>query len=138
MALMMRTSPLWSVAPAYLGSLRRFSGATNQVVELTTDNEYKDAVAKLSDSGKLGVFDFTAKWCGPCRQVAPILEELSNQNPEVAFYKIDIDNPAVVETVTQAGISAVPTFLFIKGPKRAEMFSGARVELLKSLVEQHK
>jgi thioredoxin 1 len=59
------------------------------------------------------VFDFSAAWCGPCKKIAPMVEELSKQYAGKVFIgKIDVDeNPEVTE---QFGIRNVPTILFFK------------------------
>ncbi len=57
------------------------------------------------------VIDFTASWCGPCRKLAPILEELAKQyDGQVIFYKIDVDEQA--ELASLFGITSIPALLF--------------------------
>jgi thioredoxin len=61
---------------------------------------------------KAAIIDFYADWCGPCKSVAPILEELSNQyKDEVVIYKIDTDKE--MELSSLFGIQSIPTLLFI-------------------------
>ncbi|KAK2899884.1 hypothetical protein Q8A73_013013 [Channa argus] len=68
--------------------------------------------------GKLVVVDFTAKWCGPCRRIAPIYTKLSEEpeNKNVIFLKVDVDD---AEDVGPAcGISCMPTFQFYKNGEK--------------------
>lgn len=104
---------------------------------LVRTNRHPLFVWRTAESGQLGVLDFTAKWCGPCRSIAPIYEQLSTQYPNAKFYKVDIDNPDVGEFVSQHGVSSVPTFTFYKGGKQISSFSGAQHQLLKDILAQH-
>ena len=73
--------------------------------------EIFDQISQEQD--KLIVLDFHADWCGPCKTIAPIIEELSNQYPDVHIGKVNVDdNP---ELSTMLGIRNIPTVLFIKG-----------------------
>lgn len=75
-----------------------------------TDNNFKESAL---DGDKLSVVDFWAEWCGPCRMVTPIIEELSNDYDGKALIgKVNVDqNP---EISTKYGIRSIPTILFIK------------------------
>ncbi len=63
----------------------------------------------------VAVFDFTATWCGPCKMLGPILEDLSKEyDPaRVQFFKVDVDQNN--ELANRFGVSAVPTVIFTKG-----------------------
>ena len=78
----------------------------------TTDNSFEDDVL---NSDKPVLVDFWAEWCGPCKQLSPIIDELANDKADsINVYKLNIDkNP---ETPTNHGIRGIPTLLlFDKG-----------------------
>lgn len=70
------------------------------------------------------VVDFTATWCGPCKQIAPIVEELAGEYAgKVKIGKLDVDeSPAVA---TKFGVRSVPTLLFFKGGEVVDEVRGA-------------
>ncbi len=70
------------------------------------------------------VIDFYADWCGPCKMVAPIIEELSEEYAgKVNFYKIDTE--AEQELAAAFGIQSIPSLLFIPVDGRPQMAAGA-------------
>lgn len=60
----------------------------------------------------LMVIDFWAEWCGPCKMLAPVIDEVSKEMPDVLFEKINIDEE--VEIALTNGISSIPTLMFVK------------------------
>ena len=76
-----------------------------------TDENFDTEVLK---SEKPIVVDFWAEWCGPCKQIGPVLEEISNEmSDEITVAKHNIDNEP--NTPTKYGIRGIPTMLFFKG-----------------------
>lgn len=70
------------------------------------------------------VVDFWAEWCGPCRMIAPIMEELSSEyNGKIKIGKLDVDNNQ--ETAIKYGVRSIPTVLFFKGGRLADTIIGA-------------
>ncbi|XP_008426201.1 thioredoxin b [Poecilia reticulata] len=91
----------------------------------------------LKEAGnKLVVVDFTATWCGPCKQIAPEFIKLSEvpENKEVVFLKVDVDEAEDVSS--QCKISCMPTFQFYKNGAKVFEFSGANLATLKSKLEE--
>eukprot|EP00877_Chromochloris_zofingiensis_P009455 jgi/Chrzof1/4763/Cz14g25110.t1_TRX1 len=117
---------------------RTFSTAESRVKDITTDQEFQSELKRLADANKFAVVDFTAKWCGPCKAIAPVYERFSQQYPDVEFYRVDVDNRNVASTLTgENTITAVPTFAIYKGSKKVDSFAGARVDLLKEILDKH-
>jgi len=81
--------------------------------------------------------DFWAEWCGPCRAVAPVVEELSKEySGKVEFAKINVDENATL--ASQYGIMSIPTLILFKKGKPAEQIIGFRPKTeLKKLLDNH-
>ena len=83
----------------------------------------KQDLKELVGRKNLCVVDFFATWCGPCKMLAPVLEELAEQlEGKVQFYKVDIDGNQ--NLAMQYQIEAVPTVLLIKEGKVVDKFVG--------------
>ncbi|MDL2276988.1 thioredoxin [Parabacteroides sp. OttesenSCG-928-G07] len=79
---------------------------------------------ELVNSGKPMVIDFWAEWCGPCRMVAPIIDELAETyDSRVTIGKMDVDENN--DVVGQFGIRNIPTVLFFKDGKMVDKLVGA-------------
>jgi thioredoxin 1 len=87
-----------------------------------TDSNFKQSVL---DSDKLTIVDFWAEWCGPCRAIGPVIDELSKEyNGRINVGKLNVDhNPQVS---TDYGITSIPAILFIKGGKVVDKLVGAQ------------
>ena len=89
----------------------------------------------LTAAAGLTVVDCFAQWCGPCKMVAPHIERLATQKPNVTFVKVDVDEAGDIASHLQ--ISAMPTFVFFKGGREIERIQGADINRVQSLVAQH-
>jgi len=89
--------------------------------------EYTDAnfQEKVLDSDKLTMIDFWAEWCGPCRAIGPVVEELSKEyDGQVNIGKVNVDqNP---QLSVNYGITSIPAILFVKGGKMVDKLVGAQ------------
>jgi len=85
-----------------------------------TDANYEE----LASQGKLLVIDFWAEWCGPCRMITPIIEELATEYEGKAIIgKLNVDEND--DLVTKYGIRNIPTILFIKNGEVVDKHVGA-------------
>lgn len=87
---------------------------------VTTD-DFTDEV-EMSDTPVL--VDFWAEWCGPCKQLAPRIEELANEyDGDVKFVKVDVDDNQ--ELAGQFGIRSIPTLLFFQDGDKVDQIVGS-------------
>jgi len=78
---------------------------------------------KTVESNDLVLVDFWAPWCGPCKAVAPVLEEIANENSNVVIAKMNTDeNP---NTASQFGIMSIPTMMIFKNGELVDRLVGA-------------
>ena len=101
-------------------------GATKAV----TDDSFTTDVL---ENDKVVLVDFWAEWCGPCRQVAPILEEIAGEHSEISVVKLNVDeNP---RTAANYGVTSIPTMNVYKGGQVVKTIVGAKPKamLLKDL-----
>ena len=90
-------------------------------------HEFTDANFKTEvlDSDKLSVIDFWAEWCGPCRAIGPVIEELSKEyDGKVNIGKVNVDNNPQISM--DYGITSIPAILFVKGGKVVDKLVGAQ------------
>jgi thioredoxin 1 len=99
-----------------------------------TDANFHDVVLK---SNKLVMVDFWAEWCGPCRMVGPVVEQLGDEYPSVlTVTKLDVDNNPL--TAREYKVMNIPTILFFKGGKQVDKIVGAVPKSkLEQLVQKH-
>lgn len=88
--------------------------------QITTDNFQ----AEVLDSKKVALVDFWAEWCGPCRMIGPVVEELASEYADKALIaKCNVDDHG--EVASQFGIRSIPTILFFKNGELADRVVGA-------------
>lgn len=101
--------------------------------EFTTDNFETEVLASENPV----VVDFWAPWCGPCRQIAPIIDELASENADVKVGKLNVDDGQ--EVAVKYGISNIPTILLFKGGEVVERIQGVTSKnKLQELIDSHK
>ena len=90
------------------------------VIEVGQDT-FKERVV---DSEKPVVVDFWAEWCGPCKKLSPIIEEIAGERDDVTFAKVNVDDQRTLAAMFQ--VFSIPTVVIFSGGKKVEEFSGLR------------
>jgi len=100
------------------------------VVHITMENFEKEVL----QSDKPVLIDFWAPWCGPCKMMGPVFEELSDEMTDLKFVKINTEDNQ--ELAGQFQIQGIPTLSLIKGSKEVDRMSGfAPKPILKQKIE---
>ena len=95
--------------------------AENGTPITVTDADFND---KVEQSGGLSIVDFWAEWCGPCRMVAPILEQLAGEYAgKLQVAKLDVDENQ--QTAARFNIRSIPTLMFFKDGQHVDTVVGA-------------
>ena len=88
------------------------------MVNVLEEKDFK----KVVEENKVVVVDFYADWCGPCRAMAPVLEELSNEREDVKFFKVNVDDAE--DLASELKVQYIPCFFIFKDGKPVEKLVG--------------
>ena len=89
------------------------------IMSLNQEN-FSDNISKTSPV----LVDFWAAWCGPCHMLSPVVEELSQDHPEITFAKVNVDEAP--ELAQQYHISAIPTLLLLRDGELVDTSVGVK------------
>jgi len=80
--------------------------------------------AEVMNSDKKVLLDFWAPWCGPCRMVVPLVEEIAKERPDIKVGKINVDEQP--ELASRFGVMSIPTLVVMENGKIVNKATGAR------------
>ena len=106
-----------------------------KVVECETAEAFAEALAEAKAAKRAVVVDFTATWCGPCRRIAPVFADMSEEY-DAMFIKVDVDKNGAVSGAHN--VTAMPTFAFYtsEGEPHGEQIRGANVAKIVETLEK--
>ena len=84
----------------------------------------KENFEEIKNGAKPVLLDFYADWCGPCRMVAPIIEEIGNERDDIVVGKINVDEQE--ELAQQFGVMSIPTLVVLKNGEITNQVMGSR------------
>ena len=90
------------------------------VITITNDNFQKEVL----ESDKTVLLDFWASWCGPCRMVSPLVDEIAEERTDVKVGKVNVDEQS--ELAGRFGVMSIPTLVVMKNGKIVDQAVGAR------------
>ena len=103
------------------------------MVQHLTEKDFDEVVINYEG---VALVDFWATWCGPCKMIAPIIEELSEEMPNIKVAKVDVDENE--NLANKYEISSIPTLMIFKGGKLVETLVGFMPkDSLKSTLEKY-
>ena len=89
------------------------------VLKVTKDNFFE-----VKNSDKTVLLDFYADWCGPCRMVSPVVDEIAEENPQYIVGKINVDEEQ--ELASAFGVMSIPTLVVLKNGEVVNKSMGAK------------
>ncbi len=89
------------------------------VIKVTKEN-----FEEIKNSEKTVLLDFYADWCGPCRMVSPLVDEIAEENPQYLVGKINVDDQP--ELAATFGVNTIPTLVVLRDGKIVNQSAGAR------------
>lgn len=88
-------------------------------LEITDGN-----IAEILEKNKITLVDFWAPWCGPCRMLGPIIEELATNNTDMTIGKMNVDENS--QTAVKYGVRGIPTIIFFKDGQQIDKIVGVK------------
>ncbi|KAI9376407.1 thioredoxin-like protein [Aspergillus egyptiacus] len=105
-------------------------GASEFVKPITSKAEFDEKVMNAPGPVLLDCF---ATWCGPCKAIAPKVEEFAKAYPDITFYQIDVDE--LSDVAAELGVRAMPTFYIFKNGQKGDAIVGANPPALEAAIK---
>jgi thioredoxin 1 len=94
----------------------------------------KEEFDKLNKSDKLLLVKFGASWCGPCKQIKPHLQKLSEEMKDIIVVDIDVDDAQDSDWDWASEVENLPTFRFIRNGVQLEEYNGSKIEKIQDII----
>lgn len=108
--------------------------SAGNVTVILDQRSWEQKLEETSELGKTVVIKFSATWCGPCRNAAPVYAELSVKHSDIVFVSVDVDE--LPELVSRFDIRATPTFIFMRDKEEIDKLVGGNQVDLEKKFEQ--
>ena len=90
------------------------------MVNITTKDSFEN---DINNADKTVIVDFYADWCGPCKMLSPLLDELNAENDDIEVYKLNVDDEP--DLARRFGVSSIPTLVSFKAGEEFKRVRGA-------------
>ncbi|KAL2552327.1 Thioredoxin domain-containing protein [Forsythia ovata] len=108
----------------------------SRVTAFHSSNRWQLHFNSSKQLNKLIVVDFSASWCGPCKFMEPVFNDMSSKYTDVDFAKIDVDE--LSDVAKEFAVQAMPTFVLLKQGKEVERVVGAKKDELEKKILKHR
>lgn len=131
---------LWKEPPCEdlerpFGAVPLFKDDDSSHVKVVEGNTQFEDALKNAPKGTLVVVDCSATWCGPCKQMAPVFEQIAQEFPTATFLSIDVDISR--DVASNLAITSIPSFVIYKDTQKMEMFKGADPKKLRATIRSY-
>lgn len=117
-------------------SCNRRTNLSMRVVDIDSEASFDKTISSAGDN--LVVVDYSTTWCGPCRVIAPVFEEMSDTYPNVVFLKVIGDaTPEGSKLMKREGVRSVPSFHYFVGGEKVDVVNGANAEAIESAIKKY-
>ena len=102
-------------------------------------DESIETILKNNSENDYLFFYFTAKWCGPCQKISPLIEKLAedNERSDLKYYKVDIDNDFNDDLCEKCKVEKIPSYTIIKHNKILETQTGGDINIPLKMLSDH-
>jgi thioredoxin 1 len=112
------------------------SALSMRVVDIDSEASFDSTVSSAGES--LVIVDYSTTWCGPCKVIAPIFDEMSDRFPDAVFLKVIGDaTPDASKLMKREGVRSVPSFHYFKGGEKVDVVNGANADAIEAAINKH-